>query len=307
MSDDVVLAGLDGSNPLAFLAAMGALQTLSDVWRDRGVALGWRVEGGWRPYLRLSIPATPDQVVEALSAALSSDGAARPFEIADDLKLSAAEFRRWALEAVEAATASSRRWCDFVAAFGCEGVVNDGVVADTAFRTMSGAGHQHFLATMRELVATTTAEHLRKALFEPWQYDDPLEGRTMRWDPIDDRRYAFRWGNPALDRTKGRRGAVQGANRLAIEGLRVFPTAPVSGRLATTGFTGQRSTDTCWTWPIWSGALSVDVVRSLLARAELQGRAGVTASLRGCGVEAVFRSRRLTVGKLRSFAPAEAL
>ena len=45
MTDDLLLVGLDGSNPLAFLTAMGTLQTLADAWPDRNVRLGWQLQG----------------------------------------------------------------------------------------------------------------------------------------------------------------------------------------------------------------------------------------------------------------------
>lgn len=43
---------------------------------------------------------------------------------------------------------------------------------DTTARTLSGAGHQHFIEFMGELVRITEPKHLDAALFETWTYGD---------------------------------------------------------------------------------------------------------------------------------------
>jgi hypothetical protein len=172
---------------------------------------------------------------------------------------------------------------------------------------MSGAGHQDFLAVARNIVSNTTLHHLEKALFQPWQYDDPVEKQTMRWDPTDDIRYALRWRNPSGDPVRKKRGTVLGANRLAIEGLPLLPTIPIGSVLYTTGFTGQNSRDTFWTWPIWQDPLPLDLVRSLLALRDLQLPEPPRRKLTVMGIVEVYRSQRLTIGKFRNFAPAESV
>ncbi len=57
---NVTLTGLDGSNPLAFLAALGLLRVLDHRARQHRhngrtpttPKLAWLDEGGWRPVLR---------------------------------------------------------------------------------------------------------------------------------------------------------------------------------------------------------------------------------------------------------------
>jgi len=52
-TDEWLLEGLDGGNPLGFLAALGVMRTLNDTMGD-GVMLGWdQGSDGWRPRLRL--------------------------------------------------------------------------------------------------------------------------------------------------------------------------------------------------------------------------------------------------------------
>ena len=78
-------------------------------------------------------------------------------------------------------------------------------MTDTAFRTMSGAGHQHFLGFMRELAVHTTADQLRRALLSRWDYADSRP--SLRWDPADYRPHALRADDPSTDPIKTMRGA----------------------------------------------------------------------------------------------------
>jgi hypothetical protein len=160
---------------------------------------------------------------------------------------------------------------------------------------MSGAGHQHFLGFMRTLAAETTVEQLRGALFASWSYSDPPP--SLRWDPMDDRRYALRWNEPSSDPIR----TVRGANALAIQGLPLFSTQPRGGTLGTTGFSRVSRKGTFFTWPIWEDPLPLDVVRSLLALRELQAESPAPQRLRALGVVEVFRSQRITQGKYRNF------
>jgi len=223
---------------------------------------------------------------------------------ADDLTVPCGEYRAVTMTAAANAVVGDRRHADFLAAFGSEAVESEvngkktGKIADTAFRTMSGAGHQHFLGFMRELARVTEVEHLRSALFEVWRYSD--QGSSLRWDPMDDRRYALRWLQPSGDPAK----TVRGANRLAIEALPLLPTAPVKGRLETTGFTQRKGRGAVWTWPIWTAPVGLDVVRSLVSLPELQNDAPDRRALAAMGIAEVYRCQRITQGKYRNFTPA---
>jgi hypothetical protein len=320
------LVGLDGGNPLGFLAALGTLRTLSHAWPQFDLRMSWSDRGAQRPVIHANTSLNPAIVSECLVDSLARMRGHRAFAFADDLEISPDDFRLFAGEAVTTASARDRAWADFAAAFACEATLGEKngkpVVQDTDFRTMSGSGHQHFLSFLRNIVNRTEAQHIYKALFEPWRYDDPVENQTMRWDPVDDQRYALRWRNPSGDPLRKQRGTMLGANRLAIESLPLFPTAPQQKELRTTGFRGTTSRDCVWTWPIWEHEASLDVVRSLLSLWQLQmlderptadevkrsnRTKQIREELRALGVVAVFRSRRLTLGKFRNFTPAHAL
>jgi hypothetical protein len=241
-------------------------------------------------------------IVEKLHSALRGFAGHYVITVAKDLKIPRGVFRKLATRATEDfLTHSDTTAVGMVAAFGCDAVGNeDGMIEDTAFRTMSGAGHQHFLEFMNVLAKETTAEQLREALFGPWHYRD--SSPTMRWDAEDDRRYALRWDEPSKDPVR----TVRGANLLAIAALPLFPVVPTSSdTVATTGFSGRGSRDTFISWPIWTGWLGLDSTCSLLGFKELQDRSVTSVRfLKPYGVVATYRSQRITLGKYRNFTPA---
>ena len=294
------LNGLDGSNSLAFLAAVGALRTVAYAHPMTNWRMKWvRHNSFWTPVLSGNRTVSAGPLVELLFSALQGESTPE-FDFSRNLNVNSESFRSVAVEAQARASPVNRRYADFVASFGCELVTNHAKtgIQDTALRTMSGAGHQHFLGTMKQLVHETTAEHLRRALFEMWDYSDDKLG--LRWDPEEDRRYALRWANPSQDGVK----TVRGANRLAVEALPLFPTAPGDRHLETTGFSRQRGA-VVFTWPIWEDALSMDVMRSLFSLPEMQRAEPDRAILRAMGVVEVYRSQRITVGKYRNFTRAQ--
>jgi hypothetical protein len=297
MSHAIELSGLDGSNSLAFLAALGTLSALS---KETDARLSWNDrQGAWRPVIHINLPLKEDDFIQRLFSHLSPSAQRPELSQFDDLKLTAAEYRAYCLAATDAASSADRKWADFAAAFGSEIALDDGTIHDTALRTMSGAGHQHFVKFMRILVAKTESRHLHAALFQAWQYED--DGPSLRWDPVDDRRYALRWSEPSGDPIR----TVRGANRLAIEALPLLPTMLMGRHLHTTGFRGSGAKATFWTWPVWSRPVGVDIVRSLLALQELQTDDPDRPRLEALGISEIYRSRRLTVGKYRNFTQAQ--
>jgi hypothetical protein len=301
-SNELTLTGLKGSSLLGFLAALGAFRTLSIESETSDISMSWIPGGGsYHPVLRMASAIDIDAAVERIHRELTRL-AGHYVLIADkDLKISLAAFQKLAARAAKDFLANSdQNAVSMVAAFGCGAVGNeDGNIEDTAFRTMSGAGHQHFLEFMNILAKETTLEQLREALFGPWRYRDPSP--TMRWDAEDDRRYALRWDEPSKDPVR----TVRGANLLAIAALPLFPVVPVSSSdVATTAFRGRGSRDTFITWPIWNGWLGLEVTRSLLNLKELQDPEVSSDELQAYGIMAAYRSQRITLGKYRNFTPA---
>ncbi len=298
----LLLNGLDGSNPLGFLAAIGVLRIATKVASQSDWRVRWEMRAGqWSPVLMRNARLTADSLIDLLIPALAAMKDDPSFRFADDLTISCEEFRKVARSAYNAADLTDRHYADFIAAFGCDSLqvsAKDQRIQDTALRTMSGAGHQHFIGSMRELVEKTNPGHLRASLFESWQYSDSKP--SLRWDPLDDRRYALRWEEPSGDPVR----TMRGANRLAVEALPLFPTAPGERKLHTTGFTQRRSEGVLFTWPIWEMPLNIDTVRSLLSLAELQKPRPDRKNLFARGIVEIYRSQRITRDKYRNFAPA---
>jgi hypothetical protein len=299
------LRGLDGNNLLGFLAALGTLRVLTLAEPGAEIRMRWEEGIGWRPIVNHSRLATGEELIETLTKRVCGEASINPaWGIADDLTLSCLDFRMDLATEVAKATPASREAADFLAAFGSD-VFGTGPkkerISDTEFRTMSGAGHQHFLGFMRELAVLTDAQHLRRALLEEWDYAD---GRpSLRWDSADYRPHALRADDPAGDPIK----TMRGANRLAVEALPLFPTVASAKQIRTVAFL-DRQGETEVTWPIWTEALDLSTVSSLLTMEELCSEdLDIQTRLNRRGIAQIFRARRFTDGKYRNFTPSKAL
>ena len=291
---EIELKGLDGSNLLAYLAALGTLRVLTLAEPGRDVRMRWVDRGYWMPVVHGTSAETADEFLSLLAQRVCGEESADAvWKIGKDLTLGCGEFGDRMREGVAKAAHEQRVSVDFLAAFGSD-VYGAGpkreLMSDTGFRTMSGAGHQHFLGFMLELAAGTEVEHLRRALLAPWDYAD---GRpSLRWDAADFRPHALRAVDPSGDPIK----TMRGANRLAIEALPLFPTAPKTRRIRTTAFQEGDNGTEIW-WPIWTDALELGTVASLLAAGDARVRPGVAQ---------VYRAARFTEGKYRNFSPSKA-
>jgi hypothetical protein len=295
---ETTLVGLDGSNLLAYLAAIGTLRVLTLSDRAANVRMSWIESAYWTPVIHHSGITSDDDLIAALATGVCGETTACPaWTIGDDLNLSLADFAGHLHQSAVEASPLNRNAADFLAAFGSEAFGSGPKreqMSDTAFRTMSGAGHQHFLGFMRELAARTEAEHVARALLTFWDYGD--DRPSLRWDPSDYRPHALRDRDPSTDPIR----TMRGANRLAIEALPLFPTLPQAGRVRTVAF--QEGNETEIAWPVWTDRLRLPAVASLLASEEIQEADRSTTASR-C-IAQVFRARRFTEGKYRNFTPA---
>jgi hypothetical protein len=288
----IVFRGIEGSNPLGFLAAVGALRLFDLMWPEPGLQMVWSDDGGWRP----EVSELPVADEAELCRVLHEQAPWAPLEVFSELGNNltvAPELFEGVVRKVAAGTnARDRRAPDFMAAFGSD-VFEDqdkGRIKYTDFCFITGSGHQDFLGTAKGLARSSGPAHLREALFGPWRYAD--KGLSMRWDPDDAKEYALRWRDPSI----GGVSAVWGANRLAFEALPLFPTVPTETGLQTTGFRTQNRAHE-FTWPIWTQRASVDTVRSLISVRELGKDAPDRAQLHAMGVDDIFRVQRVRIGQ----------
>lgn len=297
--EGLVLPGLDGTNPLGFLATLGTLRVLS--LGRHSVKLSWRLSGGtWRPML-FGVPVALDELGSELHFIISNlDQSA--WSIDKKLPFKANLLRRNLNAVVAAASHQTRQKADDLTSFGVEFYADkDGLFEKTELcmvRTGDSVG-QGLTAYARQIIGTIESRQLQQTVEMTWMYND--DEYTLRWDPNEDKPYAMQWRNPS----KVRSPSQKGANCLALFGMGCFPVVPVSGQAETTGFGLKRPKQVSWTWPLWNYPVPLNVVHSLLALTELQREKPSRSELEPLGIAAVYRCDRImTSTYYANFTPA---
>lgn len=308
MNAEILFRGIDGANPLGFLATIGCFALLSSK-QDRA-RLAWRASGGrWKPVisgLELHQESTENResaLVCDLYSALAATSQ-EPFEIDSKLPFPAIVLADRLRDVLARTTSGNRHTADILAAYGSEAITDDkGAFEATAFcmvRSGDSAGNG-LPAYALELRKSCGEQELLHALFKRWGYID--QGPSLRWDPVEDRRYALTWIDPKKDSKN--KPVMIGANVLALEALGLFPSVPDGARLRTTGFATLSRSRTVFTWPLWEPWLSYDELRSIVGLAELHKLTPDRGVLRRRGIVEVFRSERIAPNQYyRNFTPA---
>jgi hypothetical protein len=315
MTKELILTGLDGSNPLAFFAALGVLAAVTEHAKQFHLLppkLSWRDEGRWHPVLQ----GTGEK--EQLLALLLHDRSSWSSEpvlglsykkegkettdnkkvvIANDLKPSPQVYRDFLKGLLSACTPEARRSVDYVACFATETARDHkGNVKPTALHFT--AGQQELLKAVKELLQGLSREHFIEALFGPWKYQSPLPG--LGWDATASRDYAYRASDPSKEKKLG----VAGADWLAFRGLKFFPVAPIKSRIETTGCTGEWKTGK-FTWPLWDVPLTEYATKSLVGLPRVEKLPSEERGARGIAQVFCSQIRRSEQGGYGSFLPAE--
>ncbi len=297
---ELILTGLEGRNPLGFLAALGILNVVAEAEAGEP-RLAWRSMGTYRPVL----VGGPDRNI--LLDLLVQDAASLQGEPAlqlgyrkggegpeaHDLKPPPTDFIRYLRGLL---TSGSHRSLAYAAAFATDVAVDkNGNIKPTALHFT--AGQQEFLAMVEELRKGVTRDDFEEALFGPWRYMRPLP--VLQWDNSQTRDYALRARDPSKEKKLG----VPAADWLAVRGLPFVRVAPTGDRIATTGCRGGWKTG-FFRWPMWTAPLTRQVVNSVLTSPEIFDMD--FRVLRGRGIPVVFEAAisRTDQGGYGSFSPA---
>lgn len=304
------LTGVDPTNPLGFLAAIGLLKVLS--WRAPGTrehpTLHFSSDAMGTPVLETSLSfaemraalladCAEQEDCPALQLAYDEDGLGMAHTDAcatRDLKPAPDEARAF----LKRLGRSNPRSAAMAASFVSELVQdNNGRTKPTALHFT--AGQQTFLSMAEELRCGITGDDIDEALLGPWKGISNLP--SLSWDSSATRYYALRAVNPSFEK----RGSVPAANWLALQAISFFPVVARRGRLYTTGVEGSWKIST-FIWPLWGEPLTMTVVASLV-RSDIQA---FSARERAAfGVTQVLRSsiQRSSQGGYGSFAPSDVM
>jgi len=312
----VLLTGLNGANPLGYLAALGTQQALAD--QGLPVRMRWMDVGGWRPEL-LEV-ASLDEVLDALQHDLQSwqqepalsltypaidkrtgkpktDKKTGEPVIERDLKPPPAMYAEFMRRMRERGSRSEA----FALAFATDvGVDGAGFAKPTAMHFT--AGQQRFLEMVLQLRDGVTRDHLQEALKGPWRNRDELP--VLAWNAASERMYALRAFDPSKDKKTG----TAGAEWLAFLGLRCLPTVPDgSSTNMTTGVWGVWKSGR-FAWLLWTVPLGPEAVRSVVQQIHC-ARDLPPPALRAWGIGQVFESaiRRTDQGGYGSLSPPRIL
>lgn len=257
------LAGVDGSNPVGFLAALGLVRLVPRA------KIGFSDDGSFLAFVDDIDGRSPDIAIlvsedakaagdrnapwrfSYMKAASKKQG---PQEVAD-LKPPPGEFKRFLAICVAAWLAGKEDAAGYAAAYGTDVAVDgNGNTKPTALHFT--AAQQTFLGTVESIRASVTHEWVRSSLF---QGHAEKPGKNLRWDPSSERNWALMGKNPSSDGTR----VNAPLEWLAFRGLPFLPSFPRRNRIITTGIAG-RGDEMNFTWPLWTLPASARTTKSVI-------------------------------------------
>lgn len=294
-----VLVGIDASNPLAYLAAIGTFRILHGV--DSNFRFSWlRHSGAWRPVVWSTIEQKVSEktLIDIIFNALDSDADLHPVLKPIDLNESP---RKRFLRVMMSSTLKERNNADWLT---CD--ASDAGSLDAISQLQTSRRDYHAIG-VRGLINSSTVAHLHRTLFAAWDYADPIAGLSLHLEPREDRRHAYQWHTPSGDPTRKSIGGMAGANRLALEAWPLFQSLPIGEKLVTVGFRGLKASNTKFRWPVWTSPVGLATVASLLSLPETQATVPDSGYLRRLGVPLIYQCSRILVGKTPNLTPATAM
>ena len=323
------LAGLEGTNPLGFLAALGVQVVLAQ--ESEQPRLWWSDDV--TPHAVVNCDFTVDQIADRAldvfrkwsgTPALAPDipkvdesnltesirEKYRKHKI-EELKLLPSDIRAYLMQASRAHFGG-----DLSASLLAEGSLADWTDKGKAVKYRNGeaakvakpsdlyftAGNQKFLETARRILKGVSREDVLAGLKGQWEYASPLP--SLMWDVTDDRVYALRAYDPGPEKKL----TNPGPEALAVLGLSLHPVFAGRGRTLTQGCSETWKAG-CYCWPLWRKPATPYAVKSLLAHASHHDPTATDRRhwFRSWGVATVLRSpiHRSGQGGYGTFGPPE--
>ena len=298
------LTGLEGTNPLGFLAALGVQVAFASeseqprLWWSDDVIPHAVVDE------EFDLERIANQCIKVFAlwrdspaiAPKRPDGSDMPKS--DELKLKPDDIRRY-LQLIDQ--------CDLgeglITALVAEGSLDNQDVAKPSDLYFT-AGKQKFLATVRQILDGVSQCDVLSSLEGPWYYESVLP--SLGWDVVDDRVYALRAHDPAPKSGPDPKRTNPGPEALAILGLSLHPVFGSRDRTLTQGCSGSWKSG-FYSWPLWSKPASPRVAKSLLAHAYVATVSDRDRWFRAWGIFRILRSpiRRSRQGGYGTFGPPE--
>jgi len=280
-----VLEGLNGSNPLGFMASVGLLRLL-DV-HGHHARLGFTEDGGFHAWIECN-PAL-DDIPGIVTKDAESAAGPQPWrleykkqekkgkKVVADLKAPPDQFHGFLTSAIDEWLAGRPEQSNYAAAYGTD-VAVDGKKNTKPTALHFTAANQQFLGAVDEIRGSVARDWVAKSLDD--QPGKTKPGSNLRWDPDAERSRALMGVNPNDD------GTVVNAplEWLAFRALPVFRCVPIGDRIVTCGVTGRRQDELRFHWPLWSCGVSYATIRSLvlLTAAWVENEEAIGRSIEEC-------------------------
>lgn len=277
----IVCTGLDGSNPLGFLAGLGVLQALVATGHD--ARLGWVRTSGWHPMLTgvESLESIVDAIlvdadsahVEALLSFRSLKLEKKGYKFVAKFSTSASVVRHWLLQLTETGDAWIANDALGLVCPDAVEIADKGVPTQAALREHDVAWdpgtpiewtaqptpfdftsrNAQFLDQIRAIRAVVT----RDATLDELRLGAGTAcARIMRWDPLTETPYALFGGASVQTHPV--------AEWLAFRGLCFYPLHADGSNVCMAGMRGRRKEGT-FRFALWETPLPKDMVRSMVA------------------------------------------
>ena len=298
------LTGLEGTNPLGFLAALGVQVAFAS--EGEQPRLWWSDD--IMPHAvvdeEFGLERIADQCMKAFALWRDSPATApkRPDNAdmpkGDELKLIPDDIRAYLRLTDQCDTGGG-----LITALVAEGSLDNQGVAKPSDLYFT-AGQQKFLATARQILNEVSLGDLLSGLEGPWNYESKLP--SLGWDIVDDRVYALRAHDPAPKSGPDPKLTNPGPEALAILGLSLHPVFGSRNRTLTQGCSGSWKAG-FYSWPLWRKPASPHVVKSLLTHGYDPGASDRDRWFRSWGIFRILRSpvRRSNQGGYGTFGPPE--